>query len=139
MTEEIGKAFYQTNGAHLMNFCTDRDSTRRQVYNSPMKYEVPIDSNVGKIIHKLPFVDSLAGKNIETVSYDPKHIAKRSWTSQISRKMEIKDTNISKKDLVEMLALSSTIVHSPDALVYPKDKQNVYQVMIKTLNAASNL
>ena len=61
-TEEIGKAFYQTNGAHLMNFCTDGDSTRRQVYNSLMKYEVPIDSDVGKIIHELPFVDSLAGK-----------------------------------------------------------------------------
>ena len=45
--------------------------------------------------------------------------------SLISGKMKIIDTNICKKDLVEMLALSPTIVLYPDALVYPKDKQNV--------------
>ena len=34
------------------------------------------------------------------------------------------DTVISKKELVDLLSLSSTIVHSAEALVYPKDKQN---------------
>ena len=62
---------------------------------------------------------------MKVVSFDLKHLAKRSWTSLISGKIMVGDTAISKKELVDLLSLAPTVVHSAEALVYPKDKQNV--------------
>ena len=63
-----------------MNICTDGNETRRQAYNAIMKYEVSADSSIGKIVHELPLFDTRAGKNQQTVSFDPKHLTKRCWT-----------------------------------------------------------
>ena len=50
-------------GKPLLNFSTDTDSTRRQVFNQLLNQDLDASSPIGEIISDLPFVDLLCGKH----------------------------------------------------------------------------
>ena len=83
-------------------------------------------TEVGKIIVRIPLVDRECGKDLETVSYDPKHLTKRFWNTIIKERTSINNINIVKSDLAEMLLLGEGVQPlEVESLVHPKDKQNV--------------
>ena len=66
MNTEMSEIFKETTGANLMNFCTDGDSTQRRAFDAIMSHELPFDSEIGKIAHELPLVDTEVGQNNES-------------------------------------------------------------------------
>ena len=110
----------------LMNFSTDGDGTRRQVFNHLLDNTLNEDSPVGGIICGLQFVDLQCGTYHETVSYDLKHLVKRIWTSFTKESVCIQNITIKKTDLKNLFtSLPKSNDLEIDALLYPKDKQNV--------------
>ena len=51
-----------------MNYSSDGDGTRRQVFNQLLSFTLDIDSPVGEIITGLLLVDLLCGVHQQTVS-----------------------------------------------------------------------
>ena len=128
---EIFKAaaadIHERTGNSLMNFNTDGDSTRRLVlHNYIMINKADDTTQVGKIIIGIPLVDRNCGVNLETVSYDPKHLIKRLWNTIINQSTVIANITLLKDDLKILLLLANDVQPlQVDALVHPKDKQNV--------------
>ena len=126
----ISQLFHEKTGNKLMNFASDGDGNRRIAFTELTKYEVDKSTLLGELVHKMDFLDLNVGKYEETVSYDPKHLAKRLWTNVISGNIDIKGTNVMKKDILELLSLNELSlqpgnVFKLENLVYPPDKQNV--------------
>ena len=124
--ESLSDKYLEMTGKPLMNFATDGDGTRRQVFNSLLNKTLDESTPVGEIICSLPLVDLLCGSHQETVSYDPKHLVKRSWTSFIKESVCIDNITIKKSDLKDLFCLlpkSNDL--EIDGLLNPTDKQNV--------------
>ena len=124
--ETLGEEYKAATGKDPMNYGTDGDGTRRQVFNSLLNHHLDPDSPIGQIISKLQLVDQLCGVHNETVSYDPKHLAKRCWTAFVNESVAMQGITIKKSDLKSLFSLlpESNSLHI-DTLLYPKDKQNV--------------
>ena len=126
MFQSLANEYYKITGKPPMNFSTDGDSTRRQVFNSLLSHELDSTSSLGAILSGIPLVDILCGVHNETVSYDPKHLSKRCWTSFTKESvclggMIVKITDL--QSLFSLLPESNNL--EIDALLFPKDKQNV--------------
>ena len=114
---DISAALYARHGTHFINICTDGDSTRRQVMNNIMQHEIPFFCPIYSYVKDLPFVDTKLGKNLETVNFDAKHLAKRCWCTMLKDKVELDGLLITKKSLESLLGDAHKI--------FPQDKQNV--------------
>ena len=79
--ESLANEYYTATGKPVLNFSTDGDSTRRQVFTKLLSHDLDPSSLLGEIISGFPLVDELCGIQQETVSYDPKHLCKRCWAS----------------------------------------------------------
>ena len=72
------------------------------------------------------FLDLQVGAHNETVSYDPKHLVKRCWTSFVNESVVISGVTVKKSDLKQLFyALPDANTLKIDGLLHPKDKQNV--------------
>ena len=76
---DISAALYARHGTHFINICTDMGTTRRQVMHNIMQHEISFFCPIYSYVKDLPFVDTKLGKNLETVNFDAKHLAKRCW------------------------------------------------------------
>ena len=124
--ESLSDKYLEMTGKPLMNFATDGDGTRRQVFNSLLNNTLDESTPVGEIICGLPLVDLQCGSHQETVSYDPKHLVKRSWTSFIKESVCIQNITIKKCDLKNLFCLlANSNDLEIDGLLHPTDKQNV--------------
>ena len=124
--DSLSDTYFEMTGKPLMNFSTDGDPTRRQVFNQLLNKTLDASTPVGEIICGLPLVDLLCGTRQETVSYDPKHLVKRSWTSFTKESVCISNVTIKKSDLKALFAtLPDANDLEIDGLSHPKDKQNV--------------
>ena len=124
--ESLADEYYNVTGKPVMNFSTDGDSTRRQVFNKLLSHELDANTTLGEIISGLPLVDELSGAHQETVSYDPKHLCKRCWTSFTKESVCVLGITIKKTDLRTLFSLLPEANDLEiDGLLYPKDKQNV--------------
>ena len=77
LIDNISSNFAQINGAPFINWSTDGDPSRRQIFNSLGSYNLPNTSPIYPMISKMRLIDTLVGRNEETTNYDPKHLAKR--------------------------------------------------------------
>ena len=124
--EALCNEYYNLSGKPLMNFSTDGDSTRRQVFNQLLHHELDPLSPLGEVIFGRQLVDTNCGKQQETVSYDPKHLCKRCWTSFTKESVCVSGVTIKKTDLQILFSLlPETNELEIDGLLYPNDKQNV--------------
>ena len=123
---KISNEYVKMTGKSLLNFSTDGDGTRRQVFNKLLSFPLDKDSPIGQIIAGLPLVDLECGCNQETVSYDPKHLVKRCWTFFIKENVCVTNVTIIKEDLKALfrkLPCSNDL--EIDGFLFPQDKQNV--------------
>ena len=125
LIEEYSQLFKEKNGAPLLCWATDGDSTRRQIFNSLMNHTLSVDSNIYPVISSLKLIDLCVGANEETVDFDAKHLAKRFRNTVIAPQFHIDGTVLTKKDIPGILKLANNNSHSFEQLVNPKDKQNV--------------
>ena len=102
-------------GKILINFATDGDSTRRQIFSSLMNLNLD-DFDFGNHLEGMFLFDKHVGPAGVSVNYDPKHLAKRIRNTLISERKEIG----SRLDVSEHVREISTI-----ALLKPEDRQNV--------------
>ena len=58
MFQSLANEYYKITGKPPMNFSTDGDSTRRQVFNSLLSHELDSTSSLGAILSGIPLVDS---------------------------------------------------------------------------------
>ena len=110
-----------------MNFSTDGDPSRRQIFDSLMSHEIGENSLIFPIISELMLIDTNVGENDETVNFDPKHLCKRIRTFIIGSNFYIgKDNLVLKEDISKILnSTSSSEKYSNESLLNPVDKQNV--------------
>ena len=125
MYTEISDGMNKLYGAPSLNFNTDGASDRRQALHAITDYTLDISSELGKKIDSLPLVDQTVGKYNETKNFDPKHLAKRCWTSFISGKLSVAGVILEKKDLKDVVGASMVRTHDVNTLIFPDDKQNV--------------
>ena len=125
MFMDISDSMKEQIKANPLNFNTDGDSTRRQSMHAITQNQLDLDSELGKIISSLSFVDTKVGNNLETVNYDVKHLVKRCWTALISGKLTIGGVTLTKEDVTAILQISENRTHKVESLVNPRDKQNV--------------
>ena len=91
-----------------------------------LSYHLDADTALGEIIPGLPLVDELCGVHQETVSYDPKHLSKRCWTSFTKESVCVLGITVKKVDLKALFSLLPEANDLEiDGLLYPQDKQNV--------------
>ena len=57
LLEKLAENHFQKNGAPFLNYCTDRDPSRRQIFNSLMCHKVKPDSAIYQITSKLRLID----------------------------------------------------------------------------------
>ena len=81
MFKELSEEYTRLTGKDLSNFSTDGDLLRRQVFNELLCYELDSASPLDEILGNIKLLDLQVGAHNETVSYDPKHLVKRCWTS----------------------------------------------------------
>ena len=122
LIKRINSSVTSQYGKPLFNICTDGDSTRRQVANYLMDASVPIDSSIYQYVQGIPFLDksNIVTEQLQTVSFDPKHLSKRTWHAFLRERITINNIIITKKSLNELIDCEDKI-----NLLYPKDKQNV--------------
>ena len=92
--------FYIRYNTPILNWSTDGDPARRQLFNSLMSYDLLPTSPIYDIISKLKLIDTKVGLHEETVNFDAKHLLKRLRTWMI-KGFNIGNTYISKKVVVE--------------------------------------
>ena len=126
LIDTISSNFKTQHGAPLLNWLTDGDPTRRQIFDSLMSHELDEDSPLYPVISKLRLVDQQVGRNEETTNFDAKHLAKRLRTCIVGGNFKIGDVILSRSDMAKLLAcVPNDSSHSTDRLLQPKDKQNV--------------
>ena len=126
MFKNLSEEFTRLTGKDLCNFSTDGDATRRQIFNELLSHDLEPASPLGEMLCRIDLLDLQVGVHNETVSYDPKHLAKRCWTSFVNESVCIEGIIIRKSD-VRILFMSLPEANSLkiDGLLHPKDKQNV--------------
>ena len=88
MFKELAIEYKKLTGKDPMNYCTDGgDATCRQVFDSLLGHALDPMSPLGQMLCGIKLLDLLVGIHNETVSYDPKHLAKRCWTSFLNESM----------------------------------------------------
>ena len=122
LIQDINSSVTTQYGTPLFNICTDGDSIRRQVMNHLLSSSVPIDSPVFQYIQGIPFLDTtnVVTEHLQTVSFDPKHLSKRTWHAFLREKVTIENVTITKKHLNELIDCDDKT-----NIIYPKDKQDV--------------
>ena len=124
--ESLAEEFKAATGKDPMNFGTDGDATRRQVFNALLSHELDPESSIGQILSGIPLLDLLCGVHKETVSFDPKHLAKRCWTAFVRESVCLQGATVKKSDLKELFSLlPDSNPLKLDGIFFPKDKQNV--------------
>ena len=127
LIDTISSNFKIKHGAPFLNWSTDGDPTRRQIFHSLMSYELDDDSDIYPIISKLRLVDHQVGRNEETVNFDAKHLCKHMRKCIVGGNFRIGDGIVlCRSDLAKILAcVPNDSKHSTEQLLNPKDKQNV--------------
>ena len=77
LIDSISTNFAEKHGAPLLNWSTDGDPARRQVFDSLMSFDLDKESLIYPTISRLRLIDRRVGRNEETVNFDSKHIVKR--------------------------------------------------------------
>lgn len=127
MVKDVSEKFKEATGEPLMNWTTDGDNIRRLIFDNLMDQPLPSSSKIYHILSKLPLLDLDVGKNEETVDFDAKHLSKRMRNSMIKKSFNIGNVTLTNQDMKGILskAVSSVTRNSGDAMMNPKDKQNV--------------
>lgn len=126
MFKQLSEEYKRLTGKDLCNFSTDGDATRRQIFNELLSHDLDPTSKLGEMLCGISLLDLQVGAHNETVSYDPKHLAKRCWTAFVNESVSISGVTIKKSDLKELFySLEDANTLKIDGLLYPKDKQNV--------------
>ena len=100
--KSLGDTYFEMTAKPLCNYSTDGDSTRRQVFTQLLNTKLDLDTPVGKVISGLPLVDLLCGTHQETMSYDPKHLVKRCWTSFTKESVCLNNITIKKAHMEKL-------------------------------------
>ena len=75
--QEVNETLKAKTGFPLINLCTDGDGTRRKVAPHIMSIRIPSNSPIYKMLSDIPLIDLVAGKDLLTCNFDPKHLVKR--------------------------------------------------------------
>lgn len=126
LLNSLSSEFYIRYNTPILNWSTDGDPARRQLFNALMSHDLQPSSSIYEIISKLKLIDTKVGFHEETVNFDAKHMIKRIRTYAI-KGFSMGTTYISKNDVEKLLQTSTTFdsKHSIKELLNPKDKQNV--------------
>ena len=89
LIDSISTNFAEKHGAPLLNWSTDVDPARRQVFDSLMSFDLDKESLIYPSISRLRLIDRRVGRNEETVNFDSKHIVKRVRTCLIGTNFKI--------------------------------------------------
>ena len=127
LIDNISSNFAQKNGAPFLNWSTDGDPSRRQIFTSLCSYSLSNSSPIYPMISKMKLIDTLVGRNEETTNYDAKHLAKRIRTCLIGDNFHLGENMVLlKSDLEKVLqCVPNETNHSTNELLNPNDKQNV--------------
>ena len=126
-----------------MNWSTDGDPTRRQIYAILSSHTISQDSLIFNVLGKCYLLDMKAGPDGQTVNFDPKHIIKRVRSHIIGNNFRIGSVCFNKSDVKSMLSETiGTTKHSIDSLLNVSDEQNVKlatEFCIRLIEACSNV
>ena len=127
LIDQVSSDFAKKNGAPFLNWSTDGDPARRQLFDSLMSYDLDEDSDIYPTISRLRLIDRKVGRNEETVNFDAKHLAKRTGKCLIGNNVNFGDEKVlTKTDMEKVLTCSpNEFSHSTSQLMSPNDKQNV--------------
>lgn len=127
LTEDISDEFKERNGFPLLNWSSDGDPARRQMFNEIMCYSLSTDHcpDFFDLVKDMALLDLMVGKNGETVDFDVKHLAKRMRNTMISDKWEVNNVVITKGDITKIVSNTDKNTHTISRMVNVKDKQNV--------------
>ena len=113
------------NGNKLLNFSTDGDASRRQIFASMMEKDVTTFS-FGVHLEGLSLFEVKVGTFGHTVNYDAKHLSKRLRNTLISMKKTIGIHDITHADLEELVSITEGVTNNTaKSLLNPMDRQNV--------------
>ena len=127
LIQTLSSNFMEKYGTPFLNWSTDGDPARRQIFHSLMTYPVQESSVLYPVVSNLRLIDLNVGKHEETTNYDAKHIGKRLRNTMISGRFQIGDRAlIQVNDIVAILQKTSNLSNiSTDRMICVQDKQNV--------------
>ena len=143
LIQTLSNDIVEKTGAPFLNWATDGDATRRQIFNKLMDSRLNETSSLFPTISQLKLIDHAVGCHEETTNYDAKHLAKRLRNFLIKTFSVGNETVITKLDMKQILSCArNTSSHSTQSMLNPDDKQNVAlatQMLLHFCESVSNV
>ena len=126
LIETLSNDIVEMTGAPFLNWATDGDATRRQIFDKLMCWRLNESSSLFGIISRLKLIDCNVGRYEETVNYDPKHLAKRLRNTLIGTLHFGNEHLVTASDMTEILSCHpNNSSDSTKSMINPEGKQNV--------------